>query len=142
MDIEKNPKYDEEYQKIEDAIKNAEENYGDTEVREALINKADFFLKNGEDEKAIKGYTHAYEKTVGVSKRLEIYMILIQIYFKQNKLDEIKSYILKSKALLEEGGDWENKNKLKVLLIINLLGLRRSLLFDHPRVREVCKVVC
>ena len=120
MDIEKLPTYAADLQKLEDAIKYAEENFGDTEVREAIMVKADFFRKNGEDEKAIKTYTYAYEKTVGISKRLEIYMILIQIFFKQGKLDEIKNYITKSKTLLEEGGDWENKNKLKVGRTINL----------------------
>jgi 26S proteasome regulatory subunit N7 len=114
MDLEKLPNFEEELQKMEDAIKNAGENYGDTEVREAIMNKADFFLRNGEDDRAVKTYLQAYEKTVGVSKRLEIYMILLQIFFRKNNLDEIKTYIAKSKQLLEEGGDWENKNKLKV----------------------------
>lgn len=114
MDLERLPHFEEELQKFEEAIKNAEENYGDTEVREAIMNKADFFLRNGDDDKAIKTYMQAYEKTVGVSKRLEIYMILLQIYFRKNNLEEIKTHIAKSKVLLEEGGDWENKNKLKV----------------------------
>lgn len=114
MDIERPAGYQDELQKLEDAIKNAEENYGDSEVREAIMQRADFYLKHNEEDLAIKSYKLAYEKTVGVSKRLEIYMILLQIYFKSNKLDEIKSYIDKSKVLLEEGGDWENKNKLKV----------------------------
>lgn len=114
MDIEKLPNYDEELQKLEDQIKNAEENYGDTEVREAIMNKADFFAKHEEDDKAIKTYLQAYEKSVGVSKRLEVYSILLRIYFKKNNLEEIKNYITRSKQLLEEGGDWENKNKLKV----------------------------
>lgn len=115
MDIEKPQNYEEELKKLEDQIKNAEENYGDTEVREAIMSKADFFLKHDEDDVAIKTYMQAYEKTVGVSKRLEIYTILLKIYFKKNNLEEIKNYIAKSKQLLEEGGDWENKNKLKVL---------------------------
>lgn len=114
MDLERLPNFEEELQKREDAIKNAEENYGDTEVREAIMNKAEFFLKNGEDDRAIKTFLQAYEKTVGVSKRLEIYMILLQIHFRKNNLEDIKNYIAKSKVLLEEGGDWENKNKLKV----------------------------
>ena len=114
MDIERPAGYQDELQKLEDAIKNVEENYGDSEVREAIMQRADFYLKHNEEDLAIKSYKLAYEKTVGVSKRLEIYMILLQIYFKSNKLDEIKSYIDKSKVLLEEGGDWENKNKLKV----------------------------
>jgi 26S proteasome regulatory subunit N7 len=114
MDLERLPNFEEELQKLEDAIKNAEENHGDTEVREAIMVKADFFLRNNEDDRAIKTYLQAYEKTVGVSKRLEVYMILLQIYFRKNNLEEIKTYISRSKVLLEEGGDWENKNKLKV----------------------------
>ena len=135
MDIEKPSNYDEELQKLEDIIKYNEENHGDTEVRDAIMGKADFFLKSGEDEKAIKTYIYAYEKTVGVSKRLEIYMILLQIYFRQNKLDEIKMYITKSKALLEEGGDWENKNKLKVAYFDR--GLRGTVFLDYARLRQV-----
>jgi 26S proteasome regulatory subunit N7 len=115
MDIEKQANYDEQLKKLEEAIEDARENYGDTEIREAMMNRAEFFVLNDEQDKAIKAYLQAYEKTVGVSKRLEIYTILLQIYFKQNNLEEIKNYITKSKALLEEGGDWENKNKLKVL---------------------------
>lgn len=114
MDLERLPNFEEELAKLEEAIKNVEENYGDTEVREAIMNKADFFLKNGEDDRAVKTYMQAYEKTVGVSKRLEIYMILLQVFFRKNNLEEIRTHIAKSKALLEEGGDWENKNKLKV----------------------------
>lgn len=130
MDIERPAGYSDELQKLEDAIKNAEENYGDSEVREAIMNKADFYKKHKEEELAIKTYKLAYEKTVGVSKRLEIYMILLQMYFQNNNLEEIKSHINKSKVLLEEGGDWENKNKLKVSFN-NLSGLRRTLQFDH-----------
>lgn len=126
MDIERQQNYEEELKGFEEAILNAQENYGDTEVREAIMNKADFFLRNGENEKAIKTYLLAYEKTVGVSKRLEIYMLLLQIYFKDKSLVDIKSYITKSKLLLEEGGDWENKNKLKVRTTST--GLRRTLL--------------
>lgn len=116
MDLERVPDYEEQLRALDAAIANAEENYGDTEVREAIMNKAAFFAKNGEDALAVKTYLQAYEKTVGVSKRLEIYMILLQIYFKETDLLQIKSYITKSKQLLEEGGDWENKNKLKVPL--------------------------
>jgi 26S proteasome regulatory subunit N7 len=114
MDIEKIENYDEQLKRLEAAIEDAKENYGDTEIREAMMNKAEFFVLNGEQDKAIRAYLQAYEKTVGVSKRLEIYTILLQIYFKQNNLEEIKNYLAKSKKLLEEGGDWENKNKLKV----------------------------
>jgi len=78
------------------------------------MNKADLYYKFKKIEEAKKFYLEAFEKTVGVSKRLEIYMILLQILFQENDLIGIKKYITKCKVLLEEGGDWERRNKLKV----------------------------
>ena len=106
--------FEEKLAKLEAAIEYAKENYGDTEVREAIMDKAQHYHENDKIEEAKKVYIEAFEKTVGVSKRLEIYMILLQILFKENDLEGIKKYITKSKQLLEEGGDWERRNKLKV----------------------------
>lgn len=92
----------------------ATENYGDTEIRDAIMDKAAFYLAREKVEQAKKVYLEAFEKTVGVSKRLEIYMILLQILFEEGNLEQIKKYIQKCKNLLEEGGDWERRNKLKV----------------------------
>lgn len=109
-----NLSFEEKLKQCEDSIQNAKENYGDTEVREAIMVKAELYHKNDKIEEAKKVYIEAFEKTVGISKRLEIYMILLQIFFKENDLVAIKKYITKSKLLLEEGGDWERRNKLKV----------------------------
>jgi len=49
-----------------------------------------------------------------VSKRLEVQFLLLQIYLNQRDLKNIKTTIDKCKKFLEEGGDWEGKNKLKV----------------------------
>ena len=78
------------------------------------MNKAKFYMDKGLNEEAKKTYLEAYEKTVGISNRLEIYMIVLKILFGENDLERVKKYITKCKALLEEGGDWERKNKLKV----------------------------
>lgn len=118
------PALQEQLTKLEEAITYAAENHGDTEVREAIMAKAEFFMKNSMNEKAKKTYLEAYEKTVGISNRLEIYMIILQILFQERDFDEIRKYITKCKALLEEGGDWERKNKLKVYEGLYCLTIR------------------
>lgn len=114
MDIEKDQSIEEQLKILDEAITFAEENHGDTEVRDAIMKKADFYHQKNMIVEAKKTYLEAYEKSVGVSNRLEIYNILLLIFFGENNLEDLKKYIDKCKVLLEEGGDWERKNKLKV----------------------------
>ncbi len=112
MNIE--PNIEEEIKKLDEKIAEAEEQLGDTEVRDAIFDKASFYKKVGQFEKAIEVFELALKKSVGVSKRLEVQFTLLQIYLQQKDLKNIKASIDKCKKFLEEGGDWEGKNKLKV----------------------------
>ena len=112
MNIE--PNVEEEIKKFDEKILDAETNLGDTEVRDAIFDKANFYKKVGDFDNAIKIYDLALKKSVGVSKRLEVQFTLLQIYLTKRDLVNIKASIDKCKKFLEEGGDWEGKNKLKV----------------------------
>lgn len=116
MNIE--PTKEEELKTLEDKIADAEANLGDTEVRDAIFEKAAFYQRVGDYENAIKTYELALKKSVGVSKRLEVQFTLLQIYLSRKELPQIKASIDKCKKFLEDGGDWEGKNKLKVLSYI------------------------
>ncbi len=48
--------FDAELKKHDENIKNAEENFGDIEIRDAVIDKAEFCLKHNRIELAIKVY--------------------------------------------------------------------------------------
>lgn len=113
MNIE--PNVEEEIKKFDEKIADAEANLGDTEVREAIFEKANLYKKVGDLPNAIKTYDLALKKSVGVSKRLEVQFVLLSIYLSQRDLPNIKTSIDKCKKFLEEGGDWEGKNKLKVI---------------------------
>jgi len=54
MEIEKN--LEEEIRKIDDKIKDCEENLGDVEIRDAILEKATIYLNAGQKEKAIEIY--------------------------------------------------------------------------------------
>ena len=100
---------------LDDKIQDARDNFGDVEVRDAIVEKANFYNKIGDKKTAIETYKKALDISIGVSKKLELVFILLHIYLELRDLEKIKLHIDKSKALLEEGGDWERRNKLKVL---------------------------
>lgn len=57
MDIEfDKTQLEEELKKLDEKIKYAEENYGDTEVRDAIMEKGDLYLKHNDIENAKKTY--------------------------------------------------------------------------------------
>jgi 26S proteasome regulatory subunit N7 len=112
MNIE--PTLDEQLKKLDEKLKDAEENLGDVEVRDTIYEKAALYEKHKDYENAVKFYESALKKSVGVSKKLEVQFALLQMYLQLKDLDKIKGAIERCKQLLEEGGDWERKNKLKV----------------------------
>ncbi len=84
---------DEELKRIEDKIKDAKENLGDVEVRDAIVEKAEYYEKKGDKEKAIETYKFAYTKTVGIGKKMDIIFSIMLIYLKDKNLDKIKENI-------------------------------------------------
>merc|ERR1712228_280254 len=105
---------EEELEKIEEKIKDAKENLGDIEVRDALLQKADFYNRIGDKDNAIEGYKVAFEKTVGVGGKLDNILTVIRIAFFFDDKELAKKEIDRAKAELGKGGDWERRNKLKV----------------------------
>jgi 26S proteasome regulatory subunit N7 len=112
MEIETNTQ--EELKKLDDKIQDAKDNYGDVEVRDAIVDKANYYNKIGDKKNALVTYQKGLDISIGVSKKLELTFTLLHIYVELRDLPKIKDFIQRSKKLLEEGGDWERKNKLKV----------------------------
>jgi len=99
---------------LDDAIKDAEENLGESELREALLKKSEFFATIGDKKAAIESVRKTAEKTVGLGNRMDLVFLNIRIglFFMDHEI--IKSNIDKAKEMLEEGGDWDRRNRLKV----------------------------
>ena len=88
--MENNNDFEAELKKLDDKIKNNEENEGDTEIRDAVIAKADFYLKNDKIDKAIEIYYIGLKKSIGVARKMDIIFIIMEIYFKQDNLKLVK----------------------------------------------------
>ncbi|PKU73451.1 26S proteasome non-ATPase regulatory subunit 6 [Dendrobium catenatum] len=105
---------EEEIKKLDDKIADAEENLGESEVREAHLAKSLYFIRIGDKEKALEQLKVTESKTVAVGQKMDLVFYTLQIGFFHMDFDLISRSLDKAKNLFEEGGDWERKNRLKV----------------------------
>jgi len=111
--------------KIEEKIADAKENLGDIEVRDGMIQKAEFYNRIGDKDAAITAYHESFAKTVGAGGRLDNILTVIRIAFFFDDKDLAKKEIDRAKVELGKGGDWERRNKLKVYEGIFLMMSRQ-----------------
>jgi 26S proteasome regulatory subunit N7 len=109
---------------LDDKVKDAEENLGESEIRDALLARADFFCRLGDKEKSVSAYRQTFDKTVALGQKLDIIFSLIRVglFWKDDAL--IIRNIERAKSLVEEGGDWDRRNRLKTYEAVYLMSIR------------------
>jgi len=105
---------DEHLKELEESIEDAEKNLGEMEVRETNLKKSEYLCRIGDKEGALSSFRKTYDKTVSLGHRLDIVFHLIRIGLFYLDHDLITRNIEKAKSLIEEGGDWDRRNRLKV----------------------------
>lgn len=103
-----------ELERLDEAIEDAEKNLGEMEVREANLKKSEYLCRIGDKAAAETAFRKTYEKTVSLGHRLDIVFHLIRLGLFYLDHDLITRNIDKAKYLIEEGGDWDRRNRLKV----------------------------
>jgi len=100
--------------KMDETIEDARENLGESELREALLRKSEYLATIGDKTGAIEAVRKTAEKTVGLGNKMDLVFLNIRIglFFTDHEI--IKGNIDKAKHMLEEGGDWDRRNRLKV----------------------------
>ncbi|KAE8214782.1 hypothetical protein CF319_g1292 [Tilletia indica] len=113
-----------ELAKFEEQQKKAEEEDGETEVNAVLKARAFYYAKIGDKAKAVAAHKIAYEKAVGLGSRLDLTLTQVRIglFFGDTEITTVN--IAKAKELVEEGGDWDRRNRLKVYEGLHLLSIR------------------
>lgn len=111
-------------EELDAAIEDAEKNLGEMEVREANLKKSEFLCKIGDKEGSVSAFRKTYEKTVSLGHRLDIVFHNIRIGLFYLDHDLITRNIEKAKTLIEEGGDWDRRNRLKVYQGVYCIAIR------------------
>ncbi|XP_067119028.1 LOW QUALITY PROTEIN: 26S proteasome non-ATPase regulatory subunit 6 [Centruroides vittatus] len=109
---------------LEDAIEDAEKNLSEMEVREAHLAKAEYLSSIGDKEAALVAFRKTQEKTVSLGHRLDLLFHMIRIGLFYMDHDLITRNIDKAKSLIEEGGDWDRRNRLKVYQGVYCMAIR------------------
>lgn len=109
---------------LDAAIADAEQNLGEGEVREANLKKSEFLCRIGDKDAAISAFRRTYEKTVSLGHRLDIVFHNIRIGLFYLDHDLITRNIDKARTLIEEGGDWDRRNRLKVYQGVYSVAIR------------------
>jgi 26S proteasome regulatory subunit N7 len=111
-------------EELEAKIKDAQENLGESETREALLAKADFLAKIGNREAAMEAFAATEKKTVAMGQKMDLMFSILRMQMFYGDWHGVKCSIEKTKKLFEEGGDWERKNRLKVYESLYLMSTR------------------
>ncbi|ORZ39555.1 26S proteasome non-ATPase regulatory subunit 6 [Catenaria anguillulae PL171] len=138
------------FAELDEKLKTAQESEGETEISDALIAKADYLAKIGEKDKAVSAYRTAFEKTPGVGAKIDLVFSQIRIGLFFNDRTLITQQLEKAKALIEEGGDWDRRNRCKLMemkdfvtytVLMSVISVPRveikSKLLESPEVLEV-----
>eukprot|EP01133_Synstelium_polycarpum_P008149 gene8149-9569_t len=116
---------DKELSELEAKIKDATENFGESEIREAFLAKSDYYCRIGDKDKAYATYRQTFEKTVPLGQKLDIVFTLIRMGIFWMDHDIVTRNLEKAKSLVEEGGDWDRKNRLKTYEAVYLMSIRK-----------------
>ncbi|KAH7108264.1 PCI-domain-containing protein [Auriculariales sp. MPI-PUGE-AT-0066] len=102
----------------------AEKIEGESEISDALRARATYLTRIGDKDAAVAAQKLALEKTPGLGSRIDIVLTLIRIgfFFSDNAL--VTDNLTKAEALIEEGGDWDRRNRLKVYQGLHLISIR------------------
>ncbi|EQC27432.1 hypothetical protein SDRG_14756 [Saprolegnia diclina VS20] len=95
---------------LEDAIANL----GDIEVLETHLARARVFSKIGDKANVLDAFKTALTKPTSINQKIiiELHIIRIGLFF--SDLELVEAHIKKATALIDEGGDWDRRNRLKV----------------------------
>lgn len=122
----------EELKGIEAKLADAKENLGDTEVRDFLLEKAEVLSRIGDKDAALEAYDETLKLNQSLGLKLDLVFCKIRLGLFFNDLQLIKKGIDTATDMLNQGGDWERRNRLKVYE-----GLYNMIIRDFSKAAEL-----
>jgi 26S proteasome regulatory subunit N7 len=113
-----------ELQAIQEEEDKAVEQEGETEVQAAQAKRAELYARIGDKQKALDEFEKLLEKTSILGTKIDIVLALVRIalFFDDKAL--VKKNVDRAQQLVESGGDWDRRNRLKAYQGLHLLTVR------------------
>lgn len=110
----------------------AKETAGETEIASAQAKRAELYARICDKEKALAAFEDLLEKTGILATKIDIVLAIIRVgLFFDDKL-MVKKNVSRAEALVESGGDWDRRNRLKSYQGLHLLTIRAYNLAAPP----------
>ncbi|KAJ2914349.1 hypothetical protein MD484_g6057, partial [Candolleomyces efflorescens] len=116
---------EQELKRLDERLADAEKTEGETEISDALKAKANYLTRIGDKDKALAAQKLALEKTPGLGSRIDIVLTIARIGFFFGDTSIVTEYMSKAEKLIDEGGDWDRRNRLKVYTALHLISTRQ-----------------
>eukprot|EP00614_Pseudopedinella_elastica_P013328 CAMPEP_0172587242 /NCGR_PEP_ID=MMETSP1068-20121228/6316_1 /TAXON_ID=35684 /ORGANISM="Pseudopedinella elastica, Strain CCMP716" /LENGTH=404 /DNA_ID=CAMNT_0013382191 /DNA_START=71 /DNA_END=1285 /DNA_ORIENTATION=+ len=111
-----------ELEKLEAALKDAKENQGEMEVLDGLLAIGQFYARIGDKANTNKAYDVIIEMPkVSTGKRIDAQMHKLRCALFFMDMPDARAFLVAAKKLVEEGGDWDRRNRLKVYEAVVLM---------------------
>lgn len=104
----------EKMEALDGKLEDAKKNLGETEVRDVWLEKGEYLCVIGDKEGALSALRESFDKTISLGQRLDVVFNNIRLGFFYGDNDLVTRNIEKAWSLVEEGGDWDRRNRLKV----------------------------
>ncbi|OAV92682.1 hypothetical protein PTTG_07666 [Puccinia triticina 1-1 BBBD Race 1] len=115
----------EQIESIQTKLNDAIENLGETEVSDLLRTKALYLSKIGaEKSQSVAAFEEALKKQAGLGSKIDLRLGLIRVGFFHGDHQLIMDQIVEAKQLVDSGGDWDRRNRLKVYQAMNFMAVR------------------
>ncbi|KAJ5755784.1 hypothetical protein N7533_005327 [Penicillium manginii] len=118
--VEENKQELETFQKEEDE---AEEAAGETEVQAARGKRAEFWARVGDKDRAIESHEALLDKIGFLGTKIDLVLAMIRIGLFFGDRVFVKKTIERAETLVESGGDWDRRNRLKAYKGMHLLTI-------------------
>ncbi|OQR90561.1 26S proteasome non-ATPase regulatory subunit 6 [Thraustotheca clavata] len=105
---------EQELEALDAQLEDATKNLGDIEVLEAHLARARLYSKIGDKTNVLEAFKTALTKPTSINQKIiiELHIIRIGLFF--SDLELVETHIKKATTLIDEGGDWDRRNRLKV----------------------------
>ncbi|GAA5966401.1 hypothetical protein JCM8115_002862 [Rhodotorula mucilaginosa] len=114
-----------ELERLDTKLTDARTNLGESEVSDALRERAAYLARIGADKsQAVKAYEDAIEKTAGKGTKIDLVLSVARIAMFHDDHELIASTLDRAQKLVDEGGDWDRRNRLKVYRGVHFLSIR------------------
>ena len=132
-----------ELESFDKRLEEAEKTEGETEVSDILRARANYLTRIGDivrplllplpglitnttrQESAITALKTALAKTPGLGSKIDITLTIARIGFFINSESIISTHLTDAEKLIEKGGDWDRRNRLKVYNGVHAVSIRQ-----------------